>query len=197
MMTDTNTYVNEFESGTIDMIGLTGEHIASFEQKSKNVKSFADGGVWYFLFNTQSKPYNNAKVRKALTMAVDVEGYIKDIRKDSSKVAPTFTAPSVLEGEFSKSLGNLYPDRKNYTEAKKLLEEGLKEEELSINDFTITLLGDEGDDALKMYAYFQEEWQKNLGVTAKIEQVTFKTRVSRMSEGKLYSLVGQLTMMIQ
>ena len=123
-------------------------------------------------------------MRKALTMAVEVEGYISSVRKDSSQTAPTFTAPSVNEGEFTKSLGNLYPDRKNYTEAKKLLEEGLKEEGMSIDDFKITLLGDEGDDALKMYAFFQEEWQKNLGVKADINQVTFKQRVSDMTAGK-------------
>lgn len=184
MLTDTNTMLNEFESGSIDMIGLTGEQASKLKEEGKNVQTFADGGVWYFLFNTQKAPYNNTKVRKALTMAVDVEGYISNVRKDSSQVAPTFTAPSVQDGEFTKSLGNLYPDRKNYTEAKKLLEEGLKEEGMSINDFKITLLGDEGDDALKMYAFFQEEWQKNLGVKADINQVTFKQRVSDMSKGK-------------
>lgn len=184
MLTDTNTMLNEFESGSIDMIGLTGEQASKLKEENKNVQTFADGGVWYFLFNTTKAPYNNAKVRKALTMAVDVEGYISSVRKDSSQTAPTFTAPSVNEGEFTKSLGNLYPDRKNYTEAKKLLEEGLKEEGMSIDDFKITLLGDEGDDALKMYAFFQEEWQKNLGVKADINQVTFKQRVSDMTAGK-------------
>lgn len=184
MLSDTNTLLNEFESGNIDMIGLTGEQKAKLEEEgNKNIKTFADGGTWYLLFNTKVKPFNNAKVRKALTMAVDIEGFIKDIRKDDSKAAPTFTAPSVYNGEFTKSLGNLYSSRKDYAKAKSLLEEGLKEEGMTIADLSIHLVGDEGDDALKNYAFLQEEWQKNLGIETKIDQVTFQSRVDKMSNG--------------
>ena len=153
------------------------------ENGNKNIKTFADGGTWYLLFNTKVKPFNNAKVRKALTLGVDVDGFIKEIRKDDSKTAPTFTAPSVYNGEFTKSLGNLYSARKDYAKAKALLEEGLKEEGMKISDLTVHLVGDEGDDALKNYAFLQEEWQKNLGVETKIDQVTFKSRVDKMSKG--------------
>ena len=184
MLTDTNTLLNEFESGNIDMIGLTGEQKTRLEENgNKNIKTFADGGTWYLLFNTKVKPFNNAKVRKALTLGVDIDGFIKEIRKDDSKTAPTFTAPSVYNGEFTKSLGNLYSARKDYAKAKALLEEGLKEEGMKISDLTIHLVGDEGDDALKNYAFLQEEWQKNLGVETKIDQVTFKSRVDKMSKG--------------
>ena len=54
---------------------------------------------------------------------------------------------------------------------------------MKISDLTVHLVGDEGDDALKNYAFLQEEWQKNLGVETKIDQVTFKSRVDKMSKG--------------
>lgn len=183
MITDTNTMLNEFENGSIDMIGLTGEQATNLRDQGKDVQTFVDGGSWYFLFNTTKSPYNNAKVRKALTLGVDAEGYIKNIRKDASTVATAFTTEAVQEGKFVESLGNLYPRSTDYTEAKKLLTEGLAEEGMKPEDLTLTLLGDEGDDALRMYAFFQEEWQKNLGITVKVDQVTFKTRIERMNNG--------------
>ncbi|UTY40000.1 peptide ABC transporter substrate-binding protein [Allocoprobacillus halotolerans] len=181
MISDTNTALNEFENGSIDMIGLTGEQASNLKDQGKDVQTYVDGGSWYFLFNTTQKPYDNAKVRRALTLGVDAEGYIENIRKDASKVATAFTTEAVSKGEFTESLGNLYPRSTDYTEAKKLLEEGLAEEGMKLEDFTLTLLGDEGDDAQRMYAYFQEEWQKNLGITVKVDQVTFKTRIERMN----------------
>lgn len=186
MISDTNTALNEFENGTIDMIGLTGEQAANLEKDGKKVLNYSDGSVWYFEFNEKVKGLNNAKVRQALSLAYDADSYIKTIKGDQSTIATCFTAPAVDSGNFTKSVGNLYERPKtdeDYAKLKALLEEGLKEEGLSLSDFTVTILGDTGDDALKNYAFFQEEWQKHLGITVKVNQVEFKTRVANMQSG--------------
>ena len=186
MISDTNTMLNEFENGTIDMIGLTGEQANNLKKDGKNVLNYADGSVWYFEFNHKSKGLNNAKVRKALSLAYDGDAYIKTVKGDQSTLATAFTAPTVDNGDFNKSLGNLYQrptSEKDYADLKNLLAEGLKEEGLSIDNFTVTILGDTGDDALKQYAFFQEQWQKHLGIKVKINQVEFKTRIANMQSG--------------
>lgn len=186
MISDTNTALNEFENGTIDMIGLTGEQAANLEKDGKNVLNYSDGSVWYFEFNEKVKGLNNAKVRQALSLAYDADSYIKTVKGDQSTIATCFTAPAVDSGNFTKSVGNLYERPKtdeDYAKLKALLEEGLKEEGLSLSDFTLTILGDTGDDALKNYAFFQEEWQKHLGITVKVNQVEFKTRIANMQSG--------------
>lgn len=180
MISDTNTALNEFENGTIDMIGLTGEQANKLADDGKNVQNYADGSVWYLEFNTQVKGLNNAKVRKALSIGYDVDQFIEKVKGDQSTAATCFTAPSTNNGEFSKSLGNLIERPTDYTEAKKLLEEGLAEEGLTVDTFKISLLGDTGDDALKIYSYFQEQWRQNLGLSVEINQVEYKTRIANM-----------------
>ena len=189
MIDNTNTALNEFENGTIDMIGLTGEQANNLTKDGQNVLNYADGSVWYFEFNHNTKAFSNVKVRKALSLAYDVNTYIDTVKGDQSTVANTFTAPSVNNGEFAKSLGNLFdrPETEaDYAELKALLEEGLKEEGIEFKDFKITLLGDTGDDALKTYAFFKEQWQNHLGLSDSqvvIKQVEFKTRIADMQSG--------------
>ncbi|OUQ80272.1 hypothetical protein B5E48_05115 [Massilimicrobiota sp. An105] len=189
MIDNTNTALNEFENGTIDMIGLTGEQANNLTKDGQKVLNYADGSVWYFEFNHNTKAFSNVKVRKALSLAYDVNTYIDTVKGDQSTVANTFTAPSVNNGEFAKSLGNLFdrPETEaDYAELKALLEEGLKEEGIEFKDFKITLLGDTGDDALKTYAFFKEQWQNHLGLSDSqvvIKQVEFKTRIADMQSG--------------
>lgn len=186
MISDTNTTLNEFENGTIDMVGLTGEQANKLEKDGKKVLSYSDGSVWYFEYNVNVPGLNNAKVRKALSLAYDIDAYIDTVKNDGSVAAQTFTGDAVRSGAFTESLGNLYERPKteaDYAELKKLFEEGLAEEGLTPDTFKIKLTGDTGDDALKQYAFFQEQWQKHLGIKVDINQVEFKTRIANMNSG--------------
>ena len=186
MIDNTNTALNDFENGTVDMIGLTGEQANNLSKEGREVLNFADGSVWYFEFNHNVKGLNNVKVRHALSLAYDIDTYIDTVKGDQSTAATCLTAPSVNNGEFTKAVGNLYERPKteaDYAELRALLEEGLKEEGLDIDTFEVTLLGDTGDDALKQYAYFKEQWEKNLGISVEIKQVEFKTRIADMQSG--------------
>ncbi len=183
MIKDTGAALNEFENGTIDMIGLNGEQAKDYRAKGENVQSFDDGSIWYLEFNTKRAGMNNAKVRKALTLGVDVEQYVANVVLNESKPAQSFTATSVNGGEFSEKVGTVWNRSNDYTEAKKLLEEGLAEEGLTLDTFKPVLVGDVGDTGKKTYQFVQEQLKKNLGVTMEIDQVEFKTRLQRMSDG--------------
>lgn len=180
MIKDSGASLNGFENGDLDMIGLTGEQAKKYRDEGKEVHDYDDGGNWYFEFNTTKKPFNNAKVRKAFTLGVDVQGYIDTVVLNKSKIGQSFTAPAVKNGEFSEKVGQLYARDNDFAAAKALLEEGLAEEGMTLDTFKPELLGDSGDNALKSYAYFQEQWRKNLGIEVSINQVEFKTRLDKM-----------------
>ncbi len=183
MIKTTDAALNEFENGTIDLIGLSGEQAKDYREKGKNVQSYDDGSIWYMEFNTQRPGMSNAKVRKALTMGVNVDKFVSNILLNESKPAQSFTPPTINGGTFAEKVGTVWNRSEDYTEAKKLLEEGLKEEGLTLDTFKPVLVGDVGDTGKKTYQFVQEQLKTNLGVTMEIDQVEFKTRLQRMSDG--------------
>ena len=181
MIGQETTAINEFNNGSIDMIGLTGDNIKQFE----NAQGFDDGGAWYFEFNSKVNPFNNAKVRKALTLGVDAQAMIDTIVKNDSKVATTFTPPAVAQGEFTEYCGDLFKHITNndYSEAKALLEEGLKEEGLTLAEFSPELLCDDTSAAKQQAEFLQAQLKEHLGVTLNIRQVTYNARLDAMDQG--------------
>lgn len=181
MISQETTAINEFNNGSIDMIGLTGDNIKQFE----NAQGFDDGGAWYLEFNSQVAPFNNAKVRKALTLGVDAQAMIDTIVKNDSKVATTFTPPAVAQGEFTEYCGDIFQHVTNndYSEAKALLEEGLAEEGVKLSEFAPELLCDDSSAAKQQAEFLQAQLKEHLGVTLNIRQVTYNARLDAMDQG--------------
>lgn len=182
MIGQENTAINEYNNGSIDMINVTGDNIKQFGDK---VQSFDDGSTWYLEFNSQKKPYSNAKIRKALTLAVDAKTMVETILKNDSTVASTFTPPAVAQGEFKDYCGDVFKhvSDNNYTDAKALLEEGLKEEGLTLATFKPVILCDDTSAAKPNAEFLQAQFKEHLGVEASIKQVTYKQRLANMSSG--------------
>ena len=181
MISQETTAINEFNNGSIDMIGLTGDNIKQF----KNAQGFDDGGAWYFEFNSKVNPFNNAKVRKALTLGVDAQAMIDTIVKNDSKVATTFTPPAVAQGAFTEYCGDIFQHVTNndYSEAKALLEEGLAEEGVKLSEFAPELLCDDSSAAKQQAEFLQAQLKEHLGVTLNIRQVTYNARLDAMDQG--------------
>lgn len=186
MITDPNTIINRYNEGTIDMIGLNAANKETLENAGKGdlIAQYNDGSNFYLEFNTNVKGLNNAKVRKALTLALDAETFVKSILKNSSTVANSFTPAAIQNGEFANKVGDLvHRDQYDTAAIQALLEEGLAEENMKVSDLDITILMDDGDDVKKQGAFVQEQFKK-IGVTLNVEQVTYQTRLQRMSDKK-------------
>lgn len=184
MITDSNTALNAFRAGELDMIGLNGEQAKLLEAEGQPLSTYADGSVWYFQFHTTLKGLDNAKIRKALTMANDTDTFITNILQDQSVPAYYFTSKSLngVNGIFADRLPN---DGISFgydkDAAKALLDEGLAEAGLTLEEFNAlgySILTDDTDTALKNAQYFQEQWKQNLGVEIQIKQMTYKDRVA-------------------
>lgn len=136
------------------------------------VKSRA--ATYYYLFNLTEKPFNNAKVRKALMMGANNNTIVQNFFQ--IPVRPTHgIVPPGLKGE-TADFRDEYPEpsiKYNVTEAKELLKEGLKEEGITALP-PVTIMVNEGmhyliaDQIVKM-------WKKNLGVQARIHIVDPET----------------------
>lgn len=184
MISDIGTAFNSFQTGEIDMYEPNSEQAEQLRGMGHEVQFFFDGGVWYFEFQNEHKGLNNVKVRQALTLGVDAESFVKNVVSNNSAAAYSFTPPAVWNGEFNTAVGKLIdrPTGGDFSAAKALLEEGLKEEGMTLADFKPTMIADDTTTATKYTAFFQEQWKTNLGIDVSIEQMTYKNRIERMQQ---------------
>lgn len=183
MMKDTNARMNAFKAGEVDCINLDGEQIIQLEGEGVEIQSYVDNGNWYFQYNTQTPGLNNAKIRQALGMAIDLESLCTNVRKDGS-VPATGLVPTGIrgaEGNYRDAAGEMITY--DAEQAKTLFEEGLKEEGIAKEDFKISLLTDDTSAAQKEAAFYQEQWKQALGIEVEVTPKPFKARLQSMTDG--------------
>lgn len=193
MITDSNTRENEFRAGNVDVVSLTG--LQAKEMKSNlvegsDLKSYDDGSIWYLEYNTSVKGLNNAKIRRALTLAIDAQAFIDSIVQNDSTVAYSFTPPAIQQGTFNKAVADagVGIGERNVETAKALLAEGLAEENLTVADLKVAMITDDTDVAKKNCEFVQEQLRANLGVEIQVEQMPHKQRIARM-DAKDFAIV--------
>lgn len=185
-----STVYNLFETDKIDWIGaqagsiptdLVGGLIADGKAEVTSVAS-----VYYYLFNNNKVPFNNAKVRKAMAMAIDRQALIDNVLQANQTPAHALVPPSIagLEG---KTFREMYPDTdyisENVEDAKKLLEEGLSE--LGLSTFPeVTLLYNTSEGHKKLAEALTDMWRKSLGVEVKLANQEWGTFLETRKAGQ-------------
>lgn len=180
MINDATAALNAFKAGEVDHVNLRGEQLALMKAENYPIESYGDGSTFYLLYNLDDAIFANVNLRKALTYAVDKESFVKNVQKNNSMAATSFTAPAVngKDKKFYEEVGKLVPTL-DVDKAKEYLE--LAKKELGVDTFNITMIADDTDVAKDNAAFVQEQLRKNLGVEIKIESMPFKSRVERMS----------------
>ena len=176
----TDSAVNAFKNKEVDVTAVTFEQAKEFAGKPELVKA-NDGGIYYLLFNTKENVFKNAKVRRAITMAINKEELVNKVLEGSEKLTKTFTPSGIgLNGvskDFAAEVATDQP-KFNVAEAKKLLAEGLKEEGLSELPRFEILFNDTGS-RKAIAEYIQESLRNNLGANVELDKVSGKERIER------------------
>ncbi|WP_309385796.1 peptide ABC transporter substrate-binding protein [Cerasicoccus frondis] len=136
-------------------------------------------GTYYYAFNTEKPPLNDARVRRALSLAIDRAGITQNITQAGQIPASHFTPPDTggytSQTQFSLDLES------NIAEAKRLLAEagypngeGMRELELLYNT-------SESHKAIaEAIQYF---WQETLGVKVRLVNQDWKVYLINRREG--------------
>lgn len=127
-------------------------------------------GTYFYRFNCTKTPFDNAKVRRAFSMAIDRAALTKHVLHDIPTPANWFCPPAA---GYKHIKGLNY----NPTKAKKLLlEAGVKTQGMTVE---ITFNTSEGH---KLIAEFiSQNWEKNLGVKVKLKNMEWKTYLANMT----------------
>lgn len=186
---DQNTAWQKYEGGEYHILVDVPTSVVA-QLKAENNPELNIGfqvGTYYYNVNPDIKPFNNAKVRKALSMAMDREVITENITQ-GGQIPAYGVVPPGLEDEsgndFREVQGNLF--EYNPEEAKKLFEEGLKEEGMTVEDFNnqnFVLLFNTSESHKKIAQAVQEMWRTNLGVEIGLENVEFQVKLDREKAG--------------
>ncbi len=187
MVEDQITAWQSYLAGDLDMdidipTDVLGELISS---QNAELETEPELSTYYYMFNLDVKPYNNAKVRKALAMAIDRETIVTQVTKGGQMPAYAMTPPGVPDlgdgGDYKENLGDLFSY--DPTAAKALLEEGLAEEGMTLADVNPTIVYNTSEGHKKIAEAIQNMWRTGLGIEATIENMEFQVLLDRRSTG--------------
>jgi oligopeptide transport system substrate-binding protein len=188
---DPNTALNMFETSQVDLTELRGEQPKMYAGKPELVlkKEFVTA---YVMFQNKKVPaFANAKIRQALSMAIDRKAFNETVLGGTSAPSTGLVPVTMLDGnkqEFRKVAGDTQPAA-DVAKAKALLAEGLKEANLtSLPKFKLT--SDDTETSKKTIEFIQAQWKQNLGVDVVGEPLPFALRVKNMQENNFDALIA-------
>ena len=184
MIDDDTTAYQMYQTGELDLLypitpDVQGTLLGSDDPEFEIAP---DLSVYYYNLNSDVKPFNNAKVRKALSMSIDRQSLVDNVSQGGQTPAFGVIPAGIndVSGDFNENSGTLFEE--NVEEAKKLLAEGLAEEGMSsLPEFTILF---NTSDAHKAIAEaVQAMWKENLAVDVTLENVEFQVKLDREKAG--------------
>lgn len=185
---DSETALNMFLAGDLDIVGVRGAQIKTVEDAGFAIQHYGDGATFYVEFNSLPKigdainPVSNKYIRQALSYALDRKGYVSTVLKNATLPATSFTTPEIAgktKGTFPEDVGMLVKDN-DATAAKEAWAKGVAELEalgLKAADIKISMLSDDTDVAKETAAFYKECWTRNLGIDVEVQIMPFKSRL--------------------
>lgn len=167
-----------FDSKGLDLIqNVKGEYAAKLNEREKAGELTSLNGyfpsVSYIAFNNQdpNKIFTNAKVRLAFSLAIDRDGYVKNITK-KNMAAYGFVPYGTNNGDDIYRKAVEEPLKKvSSQDPKELLKQGLTELGMDPNkQIEVTFLQSNSNADTKVIGeFYQSQWETKLGVKVKID----------------------------
>lgn len=175
LMNDANSILAAFKNGKLDLAQDYPTDELQSLVKSGDAKIYPLLATYYYAFNDSIFPFNNEKVREALTLAVDRNYLVKNVSKGGEQPAGAAVPPGIKDADGKtdfRTVGGEYVDVKpqdyqaNITKAKQLLAEAGYPGGAHFP--TITIKYNTLDLHQQIAEYIQSEWEKNLGINVSI-----------------------------
>ena len=183
MVNESTTSYQMYQSNELDVTDVPSE--LSDQLKDSNELRIDDqAGLYFYRFNTSMEPFQNAKIRRAFGLAVDRDEIVNFVTKNGEKPANGFVTYGFIgpDGkEFRDTVGDLVTY--NPDEAKKLLEEGMKEEGYTELP-KITLSYNTSESHQNIAIALQSKFKEVLGVDAELQNVESGVFLSDQKEFK-------------
>ncbi len=178
-----NAELSRYRAGEIDLTstGIPIEHYKSLKaERPDEVVTTPYLGAYYYEFNTKVAPFDDKRVRKALSLAVEREKITTYVLGQGQRPAFTFTPQSVSgynppEVEYAN-----WSSEQRLAEAKRLMAEAGYGPDKPL---TINLLYNTNENHKKIAVVVSQLW-KPLGVRVRLENQEWKTFLDTRNQGR-------------
>jgi len=181
MVTEDSTAFAMYENGELDVAAPPLDDMDRVKKDpvlSKELYIAPHLCTYYYGFNTTKPPFDNAKVRKAFSMAIDRQKLIDTVLKGEQKPAKSFACPGIF-GSVAED-----PNFKGVTfdpaGAKALLAEAGYPDGKGLPKITLMFNTSEGHK--KIAEFIQQSWKDNLGVTVELANQEWKVYLKTVTE---------------
>ena len=175
VVSEPGSRIAELESGSSDAILATLSSNIERVDSNEDVTLLRNESVSidYIGFNTEKEPFNDPKVRQAITHAFDSEAVLEGVYNGSGTPAEAPLAPGVLG--YSEDLEGLDYDMER---AQELLDEA------GVEDLTINLMVNDDNPERVDVALWLQESLSTLGIKVNVEQVEWGAYLAATGEGE-------------
>ena len=170
----------KLKAGECHVIAFPNPADLDLMKKDKDIKLMHQEGlnVGYLGLNTQKKPLDDLKVRKALNMAVNKDAIIEAVFQGAGKKAVNAIPPTIWS--YNKEIKDYPYDPE---QAKKLLKEAGLEEGFETDIWAMPVQRPYNPNARRMAEMIQADWAK-IGVKAKVVSYEWGEYLKRTKEGE-------------
>jgi oligopeptide transport system substrate-binding protein len=169
---EASTELAAFENGDLNIL----ENFPTAEMprmsKTKGFVAYPQITTYFYTVNTERKPLNDVRVRKALALAVDRKALVEKVLQGVDIPAINVVAQGLLDSagkDFSKTAGNFGMDPAGNArpdEARKLLAEAGYPDGKGFPE--LTLLYNTSESHKQQAEAVQEMWRRELGISVKL-----------------------------
>jgi len=166
MVEDSSTALSMYQSGQLDSAASVPSSELPKLVASGDVKILPSLATYLYMFNTTKKPFNDVRVRKALTLAINRGQITKSITKGGETPALGMVSngiPDALPGSDFRKVGGSYFKDNDIATAKALLAQAGYPNGKGFPAFT--LLFNTSNLHKSVAEAIQQMWKKNLGIT--------------------------------
>ncbi len=185
---DEEAQLTEFEAGTLMIAeapdGST-ERILSDAELSAAYFSGPGTCTYYYGFNVEMPPFDDARARRAFSMAIDREAITTNVVTAGQQPADFFALPSLA----AAPTGEAFPELGIHSDAEAaqaLWQEYLTDTGVDPASLQITLLHNESSLHSSLAQAVQQMWADTLGVTIQIATADFATYLDTRGDYNLY-----------
>lgn len=175
---DNNTNYNMYISGQVDWLTAIPNDKLDSVMMREDYQVAPQLSTYYYTIQTTKAPFDDARVRQALSLAIDRETLVEEVTKAGQipawGIVPNMAGYDALEFPYDNMDDSI-------AAAQALLAEAGYPNGVGFPSFSLLY---NTDDSHKMIAeYVQQQWANNLGISCTLENQEWATYLSNRNEG--------------